>query len=62
MARMSPAPRYALAPAAPSVQAVTFKLPHYTLYRLAQAAKKSGRSCTALIVEFVEAGLAEVSS
>lgn len=60
MARMSPAPRYALAPAAPTSQAVTFKLSHDVLYRLAQAAKKTGRSRTALIVEFVENGLAKV--
>ena len=62
MARMTPAPRYALAPAAPAVQAVTFKLSHDVLYQLAQAAKKTGRSRTALIREFIETGLAGVKS
>jgi len=55
---MSPAPRYALAPAGPAVQPVSVKMPNDLIYRLAQVAKKTGRSRTALIVEFVEAGLA----
>lgn len=60
MSRMKPAPRYALAPAAPTAQAVTFKLPHDLLYRLAQEAKRTGKSRTALIGEFIAQGLAKV--